>query len=95
MRPRRQPQVAIWIERHNYPALKALSPNEPDWPDTYDEWLKLATEQIAKAEALGVVVNKAVIDPQEFAAWCVSSGLNPNNVTLGGYAVVLNRKKNG
>jgi len=93
MRLPRQPQFAIWIERNDYDSIKALSPEEPDWPDTYDEWLQRATEQIAKTESRGVVVDKMVINPQEFAAYCKASGIEPNNVTLGAFAIVLARRQ--
>jgi hypothetical protein len=94
MRLPRQPKVAVWIERKYYDALKALSPNDSDLPDTYDEWFKLATEQIAKLEASSITVNKVVINPQEFAAWCKASGVETNNATLGGFAIALHHKKN-
>ena len=41
----------------------------------------LATEQVASMEANGIVVQKVIIIPQEFAAWCKASGLQPNGAT--------------
>lgn len=91
----RQPQPAIWIRREDYDAFKRLSPNDPNFPDTYDEWLKDASEQIAKSEARGLVVDRIVVDPQQFAAFCKAGGIETNYATLGGYVIALNRKKNG
>jgi hypothetical protein len=95
MRLPRQPQPAIWIQREDYDAFKRLSLNDPDLPHTYDEWLKVATEQIAKSEAGGLVVDRIVVDPQQFAAFCKAGGIETNYTTLRGYVIALNRKKNG
>src|SRR5438552_17269405 len=78
MRQSSRPQPAIWIRREDYDAFKRLSPNDPDFPDTYDEWFKDATEQIAKSESRGLVVDRIVVDPQQFAAFCKAGGIETN-----------------
>jgi hypothetical protein len=87
------PQPAIWIERHNYEAIKSLCVDDANLPNTYDEWLKIATEQITKVETQGIPVYKMAINPQEFSAYCRASGINTNYTTLGAFAVVLYSKK--
>lgn len=86
-----QPRIAVWINRDDYDAFKGLSPNDPDLPDAYDDWLKIATEQAAKLEASSIPVEKVIINPQQFAAYCRASGIDTNNVTRGGFAIVAYR----
>ncbi len=78
--------IAPWFEREDYDSFKALVPDDPDFPDTFDEWLKLASEQAAKYEARGGF-EKVIVNPQEFAVWCRASGLDANSTTLGAFAV--------
>jgi hypothetical protein len=47
-----------------------LSPTEYNLPDTFDEWNEIATKQAAQMEANGMIVEKVIINPQEFALWC-------------------------
>ena len=90
-RPRRE--IAVWIKREDYDAFKSLCANDPDLPDTFDEWLQRATEHAAKTEARGDTIDKVIVDPQEFAKWCLAAGVDRNNVTLSGFAVAIARRQ--
>jgi hypothetical protein len=90
-RPRRE--IAVWIRREDYDAFKTLCPNDPDLPDTFDEWLQRATENVTKSAVRGDTVNKVIVDPREFAKWCAAAGVDRNNVTLGGFAVTVARRE--
>ena len=80
-------RIAAWINREGYDAIKRFTPNDPGLPDTFDEWLKHASEQIANLEANGIVVEKVIIDPQELATYCRASGIEPDRVGREAFAV--------
>jgi hypothetical protein len=87
------PRIFAWFSREDYDAIKGLSPNDPDLPDTFDEWLELATQQVANLEANGVAVKKVVINSQEFSAYCRACGVDPNGALRGAFAVVKGRQQ--
>jgi len=87
----KSPRIMGWLRRDDYQTFKRLSPDDPDLPDTYDEWLKLASEQINNLKANGIVVKKVTIDPEEFAVYCRASGINPNTHTRAAFTVATER----
>ena len=88
-----QPRIMPWYARKDYQVLKEIIPNDPDIPDTYEEWLNRAANQLTEPEAHGVVCEKVVIDAQEFATWCRDSGLDANSTTIGAFAVKKAREQ--
>ena len=46
----------------------------PDFPDTYDEWLKLLFKERAKFERLGETVIDVQVYPNEFVRFCEARG---------------------
>lgn len=65
-----------WFREADYDAALAIMQDPGVLPGTYAEWLARAEAQISKAESLGYLVVRAVIDPKTFADWCSSRGLN-------------------
>ena len=86
-------QVGAWFRREDYPAIKALSPDDENLPDTFDEWLEIADKQVKAQEALGGAVEKVIVVPAEFAEWCKASGLQPTGVTRAAFAVAKYSKQ--
>jgi hypothetical protein len=80
-------RIAVWFRREDYDAFKRLSPSDPDLPDTFDEWFKIATEQIAKLEAKKIAIKKMVIDPKQLAEYCSRSKIKPDRVGREAFAV--------
>jgi len=69
-----------WISSAaNYGQFRKLIPDHTDFPDTYDEWLNVANEQVTHMMKQGFVVTKVTIDPDEFAQYChrTDSGYDP------------------
>ena len=91
--PRQRKQIAVWIERKDYDAFKAICHDDLNFPNTFDELPQRAMEQITKAEARGDIVNKVIMDPQEFAAFCRAGRIDTNSTTLDAYAGALTRKR--
>ena len=64
-----------WISSAaNYGQFRRLIPDHTDFPDTYDEWLRLANEQVTHMIKQGYVVTKVTIDPAEFTQYCHRTG---------------------
>jgi hypothetical protein len=81
------PQIVVWFRREDYDAIRRLSPNDPDLPDTFAEWLRITTEQVAKLELKKVPIKKMVIDPKQLAEYCRRSKIKPDRVGREAFAV--------
>jgi hypothetical protein len=79
--------VGAWFRREDYAAIKALSPGEYNLPDTFDEWNEIATKQVAEMESNGIVVEKVIIVPQEFAQWCKARNVKPDGPSRARFAI--------
>ena len=71
----------------DYDAIHEVVGNHADYPDTYDEWLKLATKQVADIKLRGTVVNKMIVNSYEFAWFCDRKQLDRDFATLGAFIV--------
>jgi hypothetical protein len=62
----------------------------PDMASSYDQWFKLATQQIRELErTIGMVMVKVVVneaDAEEFAAWCKVNHQTPDRRARATYA---------
>ena len=77
-----------WFEdAKDYDVVREIVGAHPNYPATYDEWLKLATKQISRMEASGWAVNKVVIKAKEFIRFCDRKGVNRDAATLGLFVV--------
>ena len=89
MPKRRKP----WIKPNDFETFRQSAVDHLDLPETYDEWLKLATEEEAKFSAVGITLNKVVVHPDEFTAYCLATGLKQNFVSFGGYVAAKSRQQ--
>ena len=85
-------KVVIWFRREDYDAIRRLIPNEPNLPNTFDEWLEAATRQVQKLKAPHAVIRRAIVDPREFAAYCNASGVDHSWTILRAFAVLIDRQ---
>lgn len=81
-------RIAPWFRREDYDAFRRLIPDDPDMPDTFDEWLKVATEQVAKSGAHGGI-KQVILDPDKYARWRRAAGLDANYETIRAFAVAV------
>jgi hypothetical protein len=81
-----------WFQREHYDAIRGLVTDEP-MPDSFEEWLETATKRINEMQAIGAIVDKVIIDPQQFTAYCLACGIDHNSATLGAFAVAMGRKQ--
>jgi hypothetical protein len=81
-----------WFLRQHYDVIKRLVADR-SMPDTFEEWLEVATEYVEKMQARGVIVKTVVIDPEQFDAYCRACRASHFKATLAEFAVVMTRKQ--
>ncbi|MBB4636293.1 hypothetical protein [Longimicrobium terrae] len=64
-----------WYKREQYGAIRALMTDGGNLPVTYDAWLQAAETLLARTRGRGM---RAVIDADEFRAWCKARRIRPN-----------------
>lgn len=89
-----QPRISFWLSREDYDAVKQLMPDDPDLPNTFDEWSDFATKQVAEIEAHGGQVVRVDVNSEDFANYCHASGLERNIHTLRAFAVAKQVRQN-
>ncbi|WP_129932327.1 hypothetical protein [Pseudomonas sp. SWI36] len=80
------PRIAVIISPDEYDAFATIIGHDPEFPKTYDDWLKRTTKENEQHRARGEVINEVTIHPQEFANWCKACGLDPSYILLGMFA---------
>jgi hypothetical protein len=85
-------QIIPWFDRENYDAIRGLVGDDAI-PDAFNEWLEATIKLVDEGTARGIAMEKVVIDPQQFAAWCLASGLQHNLTTLRAFSVTVARKQ--
>lgn len=64
-----------WISSAaNYEQYRRLILDHTDFPDTYDEWLYVANEQVTHMIEQGFVVTKVTVDPDVFSQYSHRTG---------------------
>ena len=75
----KQPVRAVgigWYYRQDYRRILEIMEDADKLPATYDQWLKSAETGERELKRAGHIVVRAVIEPEEFLAWCRARGLN-------------------
>ena len=67
-----------WYYRQEYRRILDIMEDADKLPATYDRWIKSAETVERDLKSKGHIVVRAIINPDEFAAWCRSRGLNIN-----------------
>ncbi len=65
-----------WYSRQDYRRALEIMEDADQLPGTFDQWLKRAEATEREIKRAGHVVVRAIIKPEEFAAWCRAKGLN-------------------
>ena len=66
--------ATTWYRKKDWPRWLKL---DPEFQPDYDHWLKRMEGQIAALEKQGVLIEKVVVDPDKFLAWCKFQGCDP------------------
>lgn len=65
-----------WFREEDYLRARGIMEDPEKLPGTYLRWQQLTEHQERDLQARGHLVIRAVIDPDEFPAWCRARGLN-------------------
>jgi hypothetical protein len=65
-----------WYRREDYPRILEIMADREVLPPTFNEWRKRASQVEGGAKAQGMIVVRAVIDPDKFSDWCRARGLD-------------------
>jgi hypothetical protein len=85
-------QLFVWIDREDFDRFREILGDDPDFPDTFDDFAKSFDEHLAKAKSNGFITKKVVAHPNEFVAYCTAAGLDYNTVTLYAFAIYKDTK---
>ena len=89
-----QKMAIAWFARDTYDAARALM--EDEMFATFDEWEKVVHERLAKRGVPLSSVEKVIIDPQDFAAFCRATKIKRDANGRAAYAAaVVTRKYEG
>ncbi len=56
-----------WFRKEDWPRWRAI---DPDFEPDYDRWLRKVEAEMKKRESSEYVLDKVIIDPDEFTDWC-------------------------
>src|SRR5687767_1916896 len=65
-----------WYDRLDYRRILKIMDDANVLPRTYEQWLKGAEAGERQLLSTRHTVVRAIIDPEEFPAWCQTRGLN-------------------
>lgn len=68
-----------WYSRSTWTRLREIAPDGADWEATYEAWLNVFDDGLAKLRAAGVTPRRVEFDLMAFAEWCKSVGLAPDS----------------
>jgi hypothetical protein len=66
----------VWYRREDYPRILEIMTDAELLPRRWEAWHKGAEKVEREAKRSGVIVIRAVIDPDEFPSWCAARDLN-------------------
>ena len=81
--------VTPWLVKSDYDAFKKLASDDPELPDSYDEWEEIANEQVSAFRKSGLSIETILITPEEVQEYCDACGIEPDSA---GRAAVAMRK---
>lgn len=64
-----------WYKREDYPRILQIMEDADKLPPTHEKWLYSAQKVESQAKRNGTIVVRAVIDPDEFIAYCARHDL--------------------
>jgi hypothetical protein len=85
---------AVWFRREDYDRIRLIVDDPDNFPDSFDQWLDLANRQLAHwLRAPNVRIEKVIIDPDGFAAFCAQTEIEADACARVGYATALLDRK--
>ncbi len=78
-----------WFTAETWPRLLAVVDDADLMPATYAEWIALAEPRFAQHVADGLPVERVLIDPDEWVAWCEANNLPIDRKARAAFAAVV------
>ena len=82
-----------WYSRQDYRRALEIMDDAAELPRTFDQWLKRAEATEREIKRAGHIVVRAMIKPEEFAAWCGAKGLNTDGKARSQWATEFVRQQ--
>jgi hypothetical protein len=76
----------VWYREEDYLRILKIMSDAHVLPDTYADWKRIAETTERQMQSRGVLVVRAVIDLDEFPAWCRTRGLKLDAMARNQYA---------
>ena len=64
------PHVAPWYRPEDYARVREIMDDGDRMPRTFDEWERIAKDQLATAAAKGIEIKPVILEPEKFLAYC-------------------------
>ncbi|MBL1264382.1 hypothetical protein [Candidatus Methylomicrobium oryzae] len=75
--------VTWYKDEPTYLRFKEICEDKSHFGESYDSWVRIVQKKIDEAEALGQVLTKVAIDPEQFLNWCKINGKPLNGASRG------------
>jgi hypothetical protein len=75
-----------WYTRATYPDILEIMEDAATFPPNFDDWRDRAEATEKRVESEGSAAVRALIDPDEFPAWCRAHGLRLDGAARGRFA---------
>jgi len=78
-----------WYSREDYPRIRAMMTDRHNLASTYEAWLASAENNEIVGRQAGLRIERIMIEPNPFAAWCEEQGLEPDSKARMTYAAEM------
>jgi hypothetical protein len=82
--------AVAWMHKEDWPRWLAI---DPDFQPDYSHWLKRMEATVKQFEDKGTLVEKVIIDPDEFVEWCRVNGCKVSSQARATYASLTLAKR--
>ena len=84
-------RISLKILPTEYDAFFKLIGSDPEFPPTYDGWLKSTTDENTKCRSRGDIIKEVEVHPNEFAVWRGGALHDPSLASLYAFAIAKSR----
>lgn len=71
-------QALVWYRKEHWQELRDLFTDTNRLPTTFEQWEKMAEENLAKIKAEGDIPVKVFVEPDKFMQWCTMKKMQPD-----------------
>ena len=81
--PKMVGMAVAWMRKEDWPRWLAI---DPDFQPDYNHWLKRMEATVKQFEDKGTLLEKVIINPDEFVEWCDVNGYKVGSKARSTYA---------